>query len=293
MGFLGSLFYPLVLFGSVVLSLLMIHADWNEMVITIGVPVVTGILVMTVQYFWPYLEKWRVGSKEVNVDILHLLLTALVFPPVCQAVFFGGVAWLSVQVSEWLGSGLWPTSWPFFLQLLLALVIGDFGFYWGHRFLHTKWGWRIHAVHHSSEKLYFFSATRMHPLNFLITYLAPFVPLVVLGAGEEVLLLFSVFTAVHGGLQHANVRGRLGVWNWILATSDLHRWHHSTVMDESNTNFSSNLILWDIVFGTRFLPEDRVATDVGVSELDLPQNYWDHLASPFLWDRYQKDEQAV
>jgi sterol desaturase/sphingolipid hydroxylase (fatty acid hydroxylase superfamily) len=98
--------------------------------------------------------------------------------------------------------------------------------------------------------------------------------------------LVSVFTAVHGLLQHANVDMHHGPLNWIFATADLHRWHHSRDVMESNTNFGSNLILWDVVFGTRYLPSGREPRHVGLSDVQVPDNFFHHLALPFTLGRY-------
>lgn len=283
--------YPGVLLIALVTAGSLLTLGVDETLITFATTIVAGVAVMIVQVCMPHREDWRVGRREVEVDLWHLLFTAVIFPPLVQAMCFSALVWGSMKAAAMAGSSLWPHHWPLSLELLLALVIGDFGFYWAHRALHKwDWLWRIHAVHHSSDKLYFFSATRLHPINFLATYLAPVAPLVLLGVGSQTLVLFSVFTAINGGMQHANIRVILGPLNWILATCDLHRWHHSDVMGESNTNFSSNLILWDIVFGTRFLPKDRELEQVGLQDVDIPPTLTAHWLTPWRWATFQRTD---
>ena len=49
--------------------------------------------------------------------------------------------------------------------------------------------------------------------------------------------------------------------------NELHRWHHSKELKEANSNYGGNLIIWDIIFGTRFLPERKMQSDrAGLSE---------------------------
>ena len=64
-----------------------------------------------------------------------------------------------------------------------------------------------------------------------------------------------------------------------------HRWHHSTLLEESNTNFGQNLILWYVVFGTRFLPKDREPrAEIGIGDMpDFPMDYVGQLLSPLRW----------
>ena len=102
-------------------------------------------------------------------------------------------------------------------------------------------------------------------------------------------------TAVHGLFQHANIVLRLGPLNWIFSMAELHRWHHSRRVEESNTNFGQNLIIWDIVFGTRFLPADREPPrDIGIAELpSFPMDYWGQLMSPLRWNEIKAASQKA
>jgi len=112
------------------------------------------------------------------------------------------------------------------------------------------------------------------------------VPLIVLGAPPEILALFSLWTAVHGMFQHANLDIRLGPLNWIFSMAELHRWHHSRLVDESNTNYGANVCFWDIVFGTRFLPADREPPEeIGIADMpSFPRGFFEHLVAPFRWE---------
>jgi len=77
--------------------------------------------------------------------------------------------------------------------------------------------------------------------------------------------------------------------------AELHRWHHSRRLEESNTNFGQNLIVWDVVFGTRFLPKDREPpADIGIAGLPaFPMDYWGQLVSPFRWRAIREQSEAM
>ena len=95
----------------------------------------------------------------------------------------------------------------------------------------------------------------------------------VLGCGVETLALFTLVTAVHGIFQHANLQLRLGSLNHFFSMAELHRWHHSKSMEEANHNYGQTVIVWDTLFGTRFLPADREPPEeIGIPNLPSPHD---------------------
>jgi sterol desaturase/sphingolipid hydroxylase (fatty acid hydroxylase superfamily) len=109
-----------------------------------------------------------------------------------------------------------------------------------------------------------------------------------------VMTLFAYTGAVHGIFQHANLPLKLGPLNWFFSMAELHRWHHSTVLEEANSNYGQNLIVWDIVYGTRSLPKDREPPEkIGINGMpNFPMRYWKQLMSPFQWQRIKNESQA-
>ena len=103
-----------------------------------------------------------------------------------------------------------------------------------------------------------------------------------------------MFDAVFGMLQHANIDVRLGPLNRIFSMAEPHRWHHSRTLAEANSNYGSNLIVWDLVFGTFFLPSDREAPrEIGIADLPrFPTGYLAQLATPFRWTGGARRERA-
>ena len=103
--------------------------------------------------------------------------------------------------------------------------------------------------------------------------------------------LFTLITAVHGIFQHANLQLRLGPLNHFFSMAELHRWHHSKTVDEANHNYGQTVIVWDTLFGTRFLPADREPPEeIGIANLPaFPMTWWAQIRSPFRWARIRRE----
>ena len=142
--------------------------------------------------------------------------------------------------------------------------------------------WRYHAVHHSPHRLYWLNVGRFHPIEKAVQFGVDTLPFALLGVSTEVLAAYFVFYAVNGFFQHSNCDVRLGPLNYLVSGPELHRWHHSEFAEESDTNFGNNLIIWDLVFGTRFLPADREVGRLGLVNRDYPLGFLAQMTTPFV-----------
>ena len=215
-----------------------------------------------------------------RTDLGYYFLNNLV-PALLLSLPLAGLAWLARHTvpAGWVAT---VAALPLWAKLLLTLVVGEFGFYWGHRACH-HWPllWRFHAVHHSAEKLDFLVNTRAHPVDMVVTRLFGLVPLYLLGlaaptaSGSAMPLGLILLGTVWGFFIHANLRWRFGPLEALLATPAFHHWHH-TRSDHIDRNFASMLPVFDRLFGTLYLPKHWPA-EQGISEPmppDLPGQLW-------------------
>ena len=288
----AMLVFPVLAGGGMVAGGLLISAGHRPELVVSVFTVVVAVALTGLERIMPHQRVWNTSQGDIRTDAIHTGVSMILLPEVVRALIFGALTVASAWLAGRFGSSLWPGTWPLGVQVCLALVVGEFGGYWSHRLMHrVPVLWRLHAVHHSAPRLYWLNAGRFHPLDTLFSWVCGVPILVVLGCGAEPIALFLLFTSLHGMFQHANVRMKLGPLNWIFSMSELHRWHHSQTIDESNTNFGANLIVWDIVFGTRFLPKDREPpADIGIVDLPkFPKGYLAQLASPFRWKKTLED----
>ena len=155
---------------------------------------------------------------------------------------------------------------PLWLQAVLFLVLADFMMYWLHRMFHGAGLWKYHAIHHSSEDVDWISAARFHPVNLLLGTIGVDVVLLMAGISPNVMLWLGPFNIFHSAFVHANLNWTLGPFKYVIATPVFHRWHHTSPNEGGNTNFAGTFPLWDLMFGTFRLPENRLPDNYGIDD---------------------------
>ena len=162
---------------------------------------------------------------------------------------------------------------PLWLQVVVFIVIHDFYIYWFHRFQHhSKFFWRTHEAHHSTEDVDWLSGSRSHSLEILINQTVEFMPIILL-ASAEVAAIKGCIDAVWGMYIHANLDVRTGWLQFVINGPEMHRWHHATDVEAHNKNFSTKIAVWDWIFGTAYLPRGRKPSGYGLGE-SFPTNYF-------------------
>ncbi len=276
--------YPGIMVVGFVLFALLERAGLSLTLSSYATVAVGAGLITLHEILLPHRAEWKPDNTEIANDATFLVVVQLALP---YLLSLAAVLWLAeaAQANGWAITTVWPSDWPVPIQALLMLLTADFLRYWMHRAFHRFAPlWRLHAVHHSPHRLYWLNVGRFHPFEKAIQYLADALPFIVLGVGEPVLAVYFVFFAINGFFQHSNCSVRLGPLNYIVSGPELHRWHHSRLASESDTNFGNNLIVWDILFGTRFLPADREVGPLGLQNEAYPLNFVAQLASPFVTD---------
>jgi sterol desaturase/sphingolipid hydroxylase (fatty acid hydroxylase superfamily) len=224
---------------------------------------------------------WRADSRLdvaywLCLPLLRLGLLGLALLPLLALGLSPENAWLH---------GFGPLArQPAWLQALEFLVLFDAGSYWVHRWFHGAWLWKFHAVHHSSRQLDWLSTLRHHPVNDVAFRLGQALPALLLGFSPEVIAWCLPVLTFHSLLIHANVSWTFGPLGLVLVSPAFHHWHHTRLAEGRDKNFAELCPLWDILFGTYYLPAGRQPEQYGVDDRDFPVHFTGQLLYPFRRD---------
>jgi len=225
----------------------------------------------------PYEPDWNSPLDDSERDAAHavvnetlILLSVAVIPLLAAATPFAGA---------------WPAGLPFGVQVLVAIVVADFGITTVHLASHhVGWLWRLHAVHHSVRRCYGLNGLMKHPVHQTLEMAGGVAPLVLLGLPVQVAEALAVCVAVQLLLQHSNVDYRVGPLRGLLALNEGHRFHHLKWAGIGDVNFGLFTLVWDRLYRTySFDPARRFTTDdLGMAaKPDYPTGYLRQLTEPF------------
>lgn len=270
------LWYPTVFSLAIALFATMLWIRIPLMV-SVYLPIVLAALaVVALEQFDPERTDWRPRWADVRADAAYLALIQVLLPRVLTPL-----AVMAVAGQAYDRDSVWPHHWPLPAQVLLMVLLVDLVRYWLHRACHSFGPlWRLHEVHHSPDILYTMNVGRFHPVEKALHFCADTAPFLLLGVAPEVIGGYTLLYSVNGFFQHSNVRLRYGWLNYIVASAQTHRWHHARDPRTAHCNFGNTTIVWDLLFGTWFLPRQR-ALDIGIPDRTYPKGFLAQMAAPF------------
>lgn len=220
---------------------------------------------------------------DLGYYFINGLLPKIIIAP------FGAMLALGFQSVTPESVRVWSAELPIFPRLALMMIVGEFGFYWGHRWMHEiPVLWRFHVIHHSAERMDWLVNSRAHPLDLVLPRLCGLVLLTATGLAQPLAeradwasVLFVLISAFWGFFIHANLRWRFGWLENVISTPAFHHWHHANDGAETlNKNYAAMIPWVDRLFGTYHLPASlplRYGTDTAV-----PRGLSRQLLHPFV-----------
>jgi sterol desaturase/sphingolipid hydroxylase (fatty acid hydroxylase superfamily) len=254
---LSRTIYPVLLAAVAVVVFATLYLEWDLGLVSFFFLAGTIGYLAAMERVIPYTRAWLPSTKEWGWYGVYFVLTML----------GGGLAqMLVVAVVGMVSPG--DPALPLGVEIPLALLLGSLASYLVHRMEHTNsWLWRLHGVHHVPEKVNVGNNGVNHIFDIVLAQGVVQSTLALLGFSHESVFVVGIFVTAQGYFVHANIDVRIGWLNYVLASPEQHRLHHSTVVAEAG-HFSSDLSIWDRAFGSFTWYPGRAPAAVGLSEPD-------------------------
>ncbi|HEX9304667.1 MAG TPA: sterol desaturase family protein [Thermoanaerobaculia bacterium] len=179
------------------------------------------------------------------------------------------------------------------VRVVVAFVLLDYTLWFWHWINHrVPFFWRFHSVHHVDRDLDVSTGVRFHFGELGLSVLFRALQITAIGADPVSVAIWQMLLFVSVLFHHSNTRLPLAlerVLVRIVVTPRMHGIHHSDYENETNTNWSSLLSVWDYLHGTIRLDVPQQSITIGVAAFDDPKKITlgKILAMPFhRWKEY-------
>lgn len=246
-----------------------------DQVTAIRLPAALTVLAMLVLWesVHPFFPLFAQGPHPVRDRVVHGVTNIAIGLANSLIVRFGFLGvWITTM--EWsrahsVGVLHWVPM-PDVAGWIVAILLLDGWTYAWHRLNHVVPGlWRFHRLHHADRQMDATTASRFHAVEIVLSSIARVLVLALIGCRAEQLAVYEVALFAVVQFQHANIGlpdAMDRVLRVVIVTPHLHKVHHSVVVAEQNTNFSSLFSWWDRLARTLRLAPDQSAIVFGVDD---------------------------
>lgn len=179
------------------------------------------------------------------------------------------------------------------VRVAISFVLLDYTLWVWHWVNHrVPFFWRFHSVHHVDRDLDVSTGVRFHFGELGLSVVFRALQVVAIGADPLSVAIWQMLLFISVLFHHSNTRLPLAlerVLVRIVVTPRMHGIHHSDYENETNSNWSSLLSVWDYLHGTIRLDVPQRSVTIGVPAFDDPKRVTlaKILAMPFRrWKEY-------
>ena len=250
----------------------------NNMLFVFGILILFGLI----EALFGYLSHSKRTKDDVLVEVVNTLFLMAITKPTVMFLAFQLLKFLMPSQEGVL------SSLPFWLSLILFILIDDVLQYWYHRSSHEyKWLWKWHRAHHAAtemgllvsyrESIYFYMLMpNIWWLGFY-TFWGGGVPVAIGIILKQIIIISSHSLATWDSFFYKNKAFTpiIKVLERIIITPAFHHAHHAVSkiddIGNPNGNFGNMFSFWDQLFGTAKFVHD-FPTEYGLPH--DPQDSW-------------------
>ncbi|RMG43455.1 MAG: sterol desaturase family protein [Candidatus Dadabacteria bacterium] len=223
-------------------------------------------LLIFLEWSFPFFDQKR---EKILHDLRNLVLALI--NGVIGSVIFSSLIVAVVRWSDRSGHGILasiPEGGA--AHLIAAFLLFDLWMYTWHVINHlVPFLWRFHRVHHSDPAMDASTGLRFHPGEIILSYCARLIIIPVIGIKYSELVTYEAVLVAVILFHHSNValpEYMDKILRSVIVSPRMHRVHHSDIMVETNSNYSSIFSWWDRIFGTYRYRENMKTLRFGLKE---------------------------
>lgn len=259
-----------------------VGADWLFPAVAFG----AMIFIQAMEFVHERHEGWRITAKELATDVFYMVLVIFVISALVEIAVDGPLA----QAKQTLGIATPQImALPFLVQVIMVMLIFEFGQYWMHRFMHNNTVlWSTHAPHHHVTQLNALKGFIGNPIELFLIGLSVIALLDFDGAALSAAFLSL---GVIAQFAHANIKSNPPAWFAFFFTTIRHHSLHHTALSYEDTrcNYGNSVILYDRVFGTFKDGESEVVGQDDRRRLSIVEQF----AFPFTYFRDKRRQELA
>ena len=165
---------------------------------------------------------------------------------------------------------------PVWLETVLAVALLDYTLYVWHVLTHkVPFLWRFHVAHHVDLDLDASTALRFHFGELALSVPWRAAQLIIIGVSPIAYSTWQTFVFLSIMFHHSNVELPISLERWLnrlIVTPRMHGIHHSIIQEETNSNWSSGLTIWDRLHGTLRLNVPQGEITIGIPAYRKPED---------------------
>jgi sterol desaturase/sphingolipid hydroxylase (fatty acid hydroxylase superfamily) len=259
-----------------------VEAGWLFPLVSFG----TMFFIQALELVHERHEGWRINGRELATDLFYMVLFVFVIGTLAQALVDSPLTRLKEQ---WGIATPWITQLPFVVQVLMVMLVVEFGQYWMHRLMHNnELLWSTHAPHHHVTQLNALKGFIGNPIELFLISLS------------AIALFDFKLNALFAGLlslgaiaqyAHANIRSNPPIWfSFFFTTIRHHSLHHTALSyEDTRCNYGNSVILFDRLFGTFKEGESEVVGQDDRRRLSIPEQF----AFPYTYFRDKRRQRLA
>lgn len=165
---------------------------------------------------------------------------------------------------------------PYWGKIILSILLMDLAFYYWHLANHKiPLLWRFHNVHHIDPDLDITTGFRFHFGEIAFSTFFRIIQITIIGVSPTAYFIYEILFISSTLFHHSSIKIPLKlerVINRIIVTPRMHGIHHSQFKKETNSNYSTVFVWWDMLHRTLKLNVAQKEIKIGVPAYSKDSN---------------------